>query len=406
MGGAARVRATAALLLLLCAARLSTAAPVYAAPSGCSDEGSGTPSSPLCSIAAALEKARAAEDREVVLRAGTFRLKTPLRLGPADSGLTLRAANGERVTISGGVEVVGWRQSARAGIWAAPLPAAFAGRGSSPRQLYVNGRRANRTSCNATVLGAMNYTDGDAFQTPAGKASGAGGYSVSKPALKGWHAVGDVEFVYAAQIVPWTEPRCGVRSVSDDGLAITMEGCIGKLPAKPGAARRWFMAGLPSSIENAKELLNASKPGEFYVDRAAAQVLYVPHPHEDMATAQAVLPLLQSVLVGKGATHLNISGIDWAHTAWGGPDTPCGYVPTQAGMHPMSPECLSQAAGVADEAEPVPAAAVRTSQNTNDANLTFVMGAGASIGGLDSKSGPDHLISRSGQAIMTMQSDA
>ena len=68
-----------------------------------------------------------AEDREVVLRAGTFRLKTPLRLGPTDSGLTLRAANGERVTISGGVEVAGWRQSARAGIWAAPFFGAFAG---------------------------------------------------------------------------------------------------------------------------------------------------------------------------------------------------------------------------------------------------------------------------------------
>ena len=114
--------------------------------------------------------------------------------------------------------------------------------------------------------------------------------------------------------------------------------------------------------------------------------------------------LLQSVLVGKGATHLNISGIDWAHTAWGGPDTPCGYVPTQAGMHPMSPECLSQAAGVADEAEPE-LATVPTLEN-NDANQTYVLGAGASIGGLDSKSGPDHLISRSGQAVMTMQGDA
>ena len=37
-------------------------------------------------------------------------------------------------------------------------------------------------------------------------------------------------------------------------------------------------------LENARELLNASVPGEFYVDRSKATVYYVPHPAEDLST--------------------------------------------------------------------------------------------------------------------------
>ena len=100
-------------------------------------------------------------------------------------------------------------------IWSAPVPqealARMAVVGSSPRQIYVNGKRAQRTSGNATVLfGAMKYRGGTpgGKQTPKGVVpSGTAGYTVQHPTLKGWSAPADMEFVYRAQIEPWTEPR-------------------------------------------------------------------------------------------------------------------------------------------------------------------------------------------------------
>ena len=60
------------------------------------------------------------------------------------------------------------------------------------------------------------------------------------------------------QIVPWVEPRCGIKAVSADGLTIHMQDCLAKLPPKPGCTgpdanatvcpRRWFMAGLPGFL--------------------------------------------------------------------------------------------------------------------------------------------------------------
>jgi len=60
---------------------------------------------------------------EVILRGGTYNLPEPLKLGPEDSGtadcpVTYRAANGEQVTISGGVPVTGWAR--RGDLWLAP----------------------------------------------------------------------------------------------------------------------------------------------------------------------------------------------------------------------------------------------------------------------------------------------
>jgi hypothetical protein len=38
------------------------------------------------------------------------------------------------------------------------------------------------------------------------------------------------------------------------------------------------------------------------------------------------MPLLESLLLSNGAKNLNIIGIDFVHTAWGGPDQPSGYL--------------------------------------------------------------------------------
>ncbi len=122
----------------------------YVSPNG-SDAKRGTLDAPFRTVQRALDAAAASiarpmtADVVVYLRAGTFRLPSPLVLGPAHSGrngfrLVLRSYPGEHATISGGRLVTGWTLHDRtANIYQAPLPGNW-----SFRQVYVNGSHAVR----------------------------------------------------------------------------------------------------------------------------------------------------------------------------------------------------------------------------------------------------------------------
>jgi hypothetical protein len=59
------------------------------------------------------------------LRAGTFYLSATVNLGPADSGLTISAYNGEEVWVSGGVPLTGvtWKPYNTSGtVWQVGTP--------------------------------------------------------------------------------------------------------------------------------------------------------------------------------------------------------------------------------------------------------------------------------------------
>jgi hypothetical protein len=68
--------------------------------------------------------------------------------------------------------------------------------------------------------------------------------------------------------------------VSDDGLSIGVEPvCLSQLRPPSAVSRvRWWLSGLPDTVENALELL--IKPGTFYIDRVALTISYVPRPGE------------------------------------------------------------------------------------------------------------------------------
>ncbi|MDB6132111.1 MAG: Peptide-binding protein [Verrucomicrobiales bacterium] len=80
-------------LLVLFAFHSRAAEPVHLTPEAGGD-GSGA--------GLALERAVAGAAKEIVLHAGTYRLEKPLILDGSHSGLTIRAAEGESVILSGG----------------------------------------------------------------------------------------------------------------------------------------------------------------------------------------------------------------------------------------------------------------------------------------------------------------
>jgi hypothetical protein len=82
---------------------------------GASDEGYGYPGRPYKTIAKSLSVADAGET--VLLRGGVYRELVK----PAKAGLTIKAAKGEKVVISGADEISGWKRAGEK--WTAPLAA-------------------------------------------------------------------------------------------------------------------------------------------------------------------------------------------------------------------------------------------------------------------------------------------
>ncbi|MBN1345258.1 MAG: right-handed parallel beta-helix repeat-containing protein, partial [Phycisphaerae bacterium] len=110
---------------------VSAKADFTVAPNG-NDGNPGTQDKPFASLARAKEAVRSLVaqglkgDVTVLIRGGTYRLDAPLIFGTEDSGtgdrsITYAAAPGEKVVISGGRVVKGWKQG-EAGKWVADVP--------------------------------------------------------------------------------------------------------------------------------------------------------------------------------------------------------------------------------------------------------------------------------------------
>lgn len=307
--------AAAAIGVGVLPASAATAPVVYSvAPDG---QGSTCSTEAPCALLTAQSKVRAATstmttDINVVLADGTYRLDAPLffdsAVGDSATGghtVSYQAAPGADPVLSGGQQVTGWTQGT-GGVWSATVPA-----GTDTRQLYVDGVRANRASGSVATTFTRTAT----------------GYTTSNTTLAGWQNISNVEFVYG---VEWTQMRCGVASVS--GTTVTM-----KQPCFDNSTKKQYgvNADLPTSIENAKELLN--NPGEFYLDKPGHTIYYIPRAGQQMSTADVELPHLQNLIQGNGTAAnplrgLSISGITVEYGAWTTPNTDDGFSEVQANM--------------------------------------------------------------------------
>ncbi|GAB4307750.1 MAG: hypothetical protein Kow0069_05530 [Promethearchaeota archaeon] len=268
----------------------------YVAPDG-NDAGPGTEAAPFRTLARGRDAARQlsgpwAGDVVVYLRGGTHFLNETLALDWRDSGrddhrLVFRNYPGESPVVSGGVLVTGWAVG-NDGAWTAPSPVA------DFRQLYVEGKRATRARGDAWFV---KSTDGD-------------GHGVVPGTVDSWKNLQDVEFVY--QHV-WTLPRVHPL-FAKDGFLYMQQPAWSFSRYKPDSRN-----GPPAWVENALELLD--EPGEWYLDRAAGMVHYLPLPGQKPEETQVVAPALETLVELRGnATHkvrdVEFSGISFQHGSW------------------------------------------------------------------------------------------
>ena len=140
--------------ICLLGAHLLSAGEIWISPQG-NDLNDGTRPSPKATLTSALRQAREwrrTDDERVrggitiCMEGGTYALYEPVFIRPEDSGTedsptVIRPVADEKVVLSGGIRIGGWKKQGK--LWVADVPM-FNGRPLDFRQLWVNGKKAVR----------------------------------------------------------------------------------------------------------------------------------------------------------------------------------------------------------------------------------------------------------------------
>jgi hypothetical protein len=296
----------------------------YIAPNG-SDDAPGTLLHPFATVLHARDVVRTINtdmhnDVTVFLRAGEYELREPFVLEERDSGTNghkvVYSAYGygtpqvETPTLSGGRHITGWTLAD-----ATKHLFKVEGIDIASRQLYVNGKRVPRASTTHPPTLARTAT----------------GYTSNDAAVRTWTNPSDIELVYSGAVASgsdWTQLRCGVQSLQSNGgtTAITM-----KEPCWTNGTQRMRHIDLPSSIENAFELLDT---GQWYWNRSTRTLYYAAASDTDMSQVEVIAPVLEQLIDARGTAaplhDVEFEGLRFAYATWLAPSGNDGFIEIQA----------------------------------------------------------------------------
>jgi hypothetical protein len=297
----------------------------YVAPTG-SDTNPGTMSAPFQTLGKARDVVRTVnasmtQDIFVYLRGGTYRVASTIAFGPADSGtnghrIVYAAFPGETPVLNGATQVTGWTVSSGS-VYKAAL-----NRTTKLRNLYVNDARAALTSKTVAAKGGSGT-----YSVTAGQASWAWVSGSNADGVK--YAASDVPAIAAnkddVEIVngsTWNENIACVRDVTtatDGSRVLLLQQPYGAIAQLPGWGAGFSTSGT-HTILNAFELLNA--PGQFYFDKTAKTLYYIPRAGEDMSSADVEAPVVTTLIDVAGTSttnrvkNLTFQGLTFENTDW------------------------------------------------------------------------------------------
>ncbi len=346
----------------------NTGARFWVSASG-DDSASGSAAAPFLTLGRARDAVRALSQQQrclgvqITIQGGVYPLQETLALDARDSGcadrpVVYRAAPGEQVVVSGAVKVTGWAlHDPSLDVYRAPVDAQHA------RQFYVNGRRATRAQTSPYPSGfrpAFYFDNG----IPQPEGIEFIPTELNDPAWRDpttWTNIKDIEAVLVTQWKMMTVPLQGVvpypshttppvflpypllPAGGQTGLITLREPAWSNANSfleseskQPGFWSFWQV----TRFENAYQFLD--EPGEWYLDGREGFVYYMPRPGEDMALADAQLPVLETLVAGTGdedepLAHLTFEGLTFAYATWLGPGSDNGYVSDQSGFHLVGP---------------------------------------------------------------------
>ena len=302
----------------------------YVSPGG-NDSNPGTEAQPFKTLTKARDTVRTmnknmTQDIVVYLRAGTYYVDQTLLFDERDSGtnghnISYRSYPNEKASVCGGKSIIGWERDS-GNVWRAKTDI------PDFRQLYVNGVRAVRAR-GGVLPGAELY--------------GGDGYKTSNVNMATWGNQSDIEFIYDLE---WERTICKVHHIAEEGSSavVTMLQPYFTLARLKDGVRPTF----PTYIENARELLDA--PGEWYFDRTAHVVYYIPRSGEDLNSAEIMAPVVEKLLELRGSLdapvhNIQFEGITFCQASWLRPSQ-IGLVDVQANFVISPQNLIAQEGGV------------------------------------------------------------
>ena len=317
---------------------------IWISPKG-SDFNDGTCQSPKATLTSALRQAREwrrTEDNRIqggitiYMEGGTYAFHEPVFIRPEDSGTKesptiIRSVGDEKVILSGGISIKGWKKQGK--VWVADVPA-FNGRPLDFRQLWVNGKKAVRAR-DVEDFEKMNRIcsvdeKNEILYVPA----------VSIRRLI--DNKGNLKAKYAEMVLHqmWCVANLRIRSVEvqGDSAAIRFHQPESRIQFEhPWPHPMVTTDGHNSAfyLTNARELQDV--PGEWYHDIDARKVYYYPREGEKMQEAEVIVPAVETLVRVEGTLdrpvrHIRFEKITFSYTTWMRPSEK-GHVPLQAGMY-------------------------------------------------------------------------
>lgn len=317
---------------------------IWISPKG-SDFNDGTRQFPKATLTSALRQAREwrrTEDNRIqggitiYMEGGTYAFYEPVFIRPEDSGTKesptiIRSVGDEKVILSGGISINGWKKQGK--VWVADVPA-FNGRPLDFRQLWVNGKKAVR---------ARDVEDFEKMNRI---------YSVDEkneilyvPAVSIRRLIdnkGNLKAKYAEMVLHqmWCVANLRIRSVEvqGDSAAIRFHQPESRIQFEHPWPRPMVTTDGHNSafyLTNARELQDV--PGEWYHDIDARKVYYYPREGEKMQEAEVIVPAVETLVRVEGTLdrpvcHIRFEKITFSYTTWMRPSEK-GHVPLQAGMY-------------------------------------------------------------------------
>ena len=317
---------------------------IWISPKG-SDFNDGTRQSPKATLTSALRQAREwrrTEDNRIqggitiYMEGGTYAFYEPVFIRPEDSGTKesptiIRSVGDEKVILSGGISIKGWKKQGK--VWVADVPA-FNGRPLDFRQLWVNGKKAVRAR-DVEDFEKMNRIcsvdeKNEILYVPA----------VSIRRLI--DNKGNLKAKYAEMVLHqmWCVANLRIRSVEvqGDSAAIRFHQPESRIQFEHPWPRPMVTTNGHNSafyLTNARELQDV--PGEWYHDIDARKVYYYPREGEKMQEAEVIVPAVETLVRVEGTLdrpvrHIRFEKITFSYTTWMHPSEK-GHVPLQAGMY-------------------------------------------------------------------------
>ena len=317
---------------------------IWISPKG-SDFNDGTRQSPKATLTSALRQAREwrrTEDNRIqggitiYMEGGTYAFHEPVFIRPEDSGTKesptiIRSVGDEKVILSGGISINGWKKQGK--VWVADVPA-FNGRPLDFRQLWVNGKKAVRAR-DVEDFEKMNRIcsvdeKNEILYVPA----------VSIRRLI--DNKGNLKAKYAEMVLHqmWCVANLRIRSVEvqGDSVAIRFHQPESRIQFEHPWPRPMVTTDGHNSafyLTNARELQDV--PGEWYHDIDARKVYYYPREGEKMQEAEVIVPAVETLVRVEGTLdrpvcHIRFEKITFSYTTWMRPSEK-GHVPLQAGMY-------------------------------------------------------------------------